>query len=338
MAHDITDRRMVYTGETPWHTAGNPIAGLFTFAQADAVCRFPIAVERQVFAAGVPTAIPDRKALVESRSGAYLATVGIDYGVVQPQEVYDAITGAMGTVEGRLETAGVLGATGATFWMMGRLPETIRVKGEDTIEPFFLAYAGHDGRTPVTIANIATRVVCRNTLGAALREKGGFRTSIRHTSNAAAYVQSAAAGFRTLRASFNKLGQWANLAADRKLTTPEAIDIMKALHPNTAEAGTAAADRITAVHEAILTGYERHEFASTRGTAWALFNATQAYAEHMAPTRAKLQLSAMTQTARASLIAERSFFGAGADGGQDALNAVLAATGLPHPSAMKVAA
>nr|WP_269744475.1 DUF932 domain-containing protein [Stigmatella aurantiaca] len=38
---------------------------------------------------------------------------------------------------------------------------------------YVLGYCGHDGTTAITLKNVATRVVCQNTLGVALGEKCG---------------------------------------------------------------------------------------------------------------------------------------------------------------------
>ncbi len=337
MAHDIyQDRRMFFTGATPWHNLGVKLPANATWEQARDAAGFYDVVERPVFAAGIPTELRDVKALIAADDGRYLATVGKDYGVVQFSEMAKAVIEAAGGANAIFHTGGLLGDVGATGWLLGELPQVVEVKGGDVIRPYFLAYSGHDGRTPVTLANCATRVVCRNTLGSALREKGGFRTSIRHTSNAAAYVNAAAAGFRALQGSFQRLGAWANKAAERRLTASEVREAIVAIHPTPEHTASNQMDRINAIHDRILTSYEEHEIGSTKGTAWALFNAMQGYAEHHAPTRSRLQLGAMTDTARAALIAERGFFGAGASGGEDALRAVCAAANLPHPAAMTI--
>lgn len=343
MAHDIfQDRRMFFSGATPWHGLGTQLPANATWEQARDAAGFYNVVERQVFAAGVPQAVPDVKALIASDDGRYLSTVGADYGVVQFSDMAKAVIEAAGGVQAVFHTGGLLGERGQKGWLLGELPLDLTIGGKDPLKAYFLAYSGHDGRTPVTLANCATRVVCANTVAAALGERGGFRTSIRHTSNAAGYVSAAADGFSTLRESYLRLQAWGERAAARRLTADEATEVLNRAHPEPVGGVPARVqtkhERIEAIHSKILDLYEAHEVPETKGTAWAMFNAVQGFAEHFAPTRAKLQLADMNPSTRAAMIAERSFFGAGASGGQAALEAVIAATGLPHPSAMRITA
>ncbi len=344
MAHDIfQDRRMFFTGATPWHGLGTQLPANATWEQASKAAGFSHTHERQVFASGVTAgALPDVKALVAADDGRYLATVGADYGVIQDSTAAQSIIEALGTAA-PFQTGGLLGERGQKRWLLGELAgEPIRVKGNDAIRQFLLAYWGHDGRTAYTLANCATRVVCANTVAAAMGESGGFRVSIRHTSKAEAYVQSATDAFATLRKSYVRLGVWANAAADRRLTTGEARAALEHAFPiaahvaATTERSAQQLKRVDGIHGKVLDLYEAHEIPSTKGTAWALFNAIQGYGEHFAPTRARLQLEAMTGTARAALIAERSFFGGGQSGGELAMAAVLSATGMKHPSQMAI--
>ncbi len=334
MAHEIfQDRRMFFAGATPWHGLGKQLPANATYLQAVEAAGFSRTLERPVFAAGHPAALPDVKALVAADDGRYLATVGADYGVIQDATAAQSIIEALGE-QAPFQTGGLLGDRGQRRWLLGELTgEPLVVKGGDVIRQFLLAYWGHDGRTAYTLANCATRVVCANTVAAAMGERGGFRVSIRHTSKAESYVASATNAFQTIRQSYRQLGVWANLAANTKLSSEQTVKILEHAHPVPKET---TLDRVNRIHSKILDLYENHEISETRGTAWAMFNAVQGYAEHFAPTRARLQLSAMTETARAGLIAERSFFGAGADGGQEALSAVLAATDLPHPATLQM--
>ncbi len=333
---------MFYTGETPWHNLGVKLPANATWEQARDAAGFYDVIERPVFAQGLATQLPDVKALIASDDGRYLSTVGMDYGVVQLSQLAKAVEVAIGKVDG-LCVGGLLGNLGQKGWLLGEIGgDPLVVKGGDEIRKYFLAYAGHDGRTPITFANCSTRTVCKNTIAIALAEKGGFRTTIRHTSNAVTYVDQAAKAFQVIRESYGKVGAWANRAADRRLSGPELRSIIEAVHPTPVAdpkgSNQRQIDRVDAIHGKILDLYENHEVPSTKGTAWAAFNAIQGFAEHFAPTRARLQLGAMTDTARAAMIAERGFFGAGAEGGQEALAAVCSVANLPHPSMMQAAA
>ena len=344
MAHDIyQDRRMFFQGDRAsiWHRLGHSIPANATWEEVRDLVQFYDVIERDVFAAGamvggkVGAALPDVKALIASDDGRYLSTVGRDYGVVQFSDMAKAVTEAVGS-RAVFNVGGLLGENGQKGWLQAELPEPIMVKGGDVLKPRLLAYSGHDGRTPFTLANVMERAVCANTIAIALGEKGGFRVSVRHTSKALDYVQSASNAFSTIVQSFHKLGAWANLAASARMTEGSTMLALETFIPTPENEGAreSVKDRVKSIQNKILDLYENHEIPETKGTAWAMFNALQGFAEHFAPIRGTKLLAATTDSARANIIAERSLFGAGADGSAGALAAVLAATGLPHPAQM----
>lgn len=342
MAHGIfQDRRMFFSGarESIWHRIGEMFAANATWAEIQHV--FYTVLERPVFAQGLTSgALPDVKALVASDDGRYLATVGKDYGVVQFEAMAHAVQSAAQGVGAVFNTGGLLGERGQKGWLLGELPgKPVTIKGGDVIRKWVLAYSGHDGRTPTTVASVAERVVCKNTLSIAMGEKGGFRVSIRHTSNAEHYVRGAGAALGEVVKSYARLEAWGNAAASHRMTTDAVEAALEAAHPmpaaNDSERADTRRERIASIHTKILDLYENHEVRETAGTAWALFNAMQGFAEHFAPSKTKF-LPDVTESAKAAAIAERSLFGAGADGSAEALAAVLKVTGLPHPAAMAV--
>ncbi len=126
MAQDIfQDRRMFFTGETPWHNLGVKLPANATWEQARDAAGFYNVLERPVFAAGIPTPLPDVKALVADDDGRYLATVGGDYGVVQFSDMAKAVIEAAGGAQAIFHTGGLLGAVGATGWLLGELPTRV---------------------------------------------------------------------------------------------------------------------------------------------------------------------------------------------------------------------
>ena len=167
MAHDIN--KMVYVGEVPWHGLGVRLPARATYDEIVEAAGFYTACERPVFIPPFNAPIPDRKALVRGDTGAYLSVVGKSYEVVQFAEVARTLVEAAGDVKAVFTTAGTLGPVGIRGWLLGELPEPIKVRGDESaIRKYVLGCAGHDGYTAVVIKNVATRVVCANTLGVAL--------------------------------------------------------------------------------------------------------------------------------------------------------------------------
>lgn len=72
-----------------------------------------------------------------------------------------------------------------------------------------LGYTGHDGTTAITLKNVATRVVCQNTIGVALNEQDGAEWHIPHFDNAKQRLEEAGRAFRELLESYARFGDLA---------------------------------------------------------------------------------------------------------------------------------
>lgn len=115
--------------------------------------------------------------------------LGADYEVVQNTEAFaffDAIVGGDGI---QYETAGALGK-GERIFITAKLPDYIKVGREDLIEQYIFLTTSHDGYGSITAAFTPVRVVCRNTLNAALKNHSNC-IKIRHTVNAKERLEQA---------------------------------------------------------------------------------------------------------------------------------------------------
>ncbi|OKS86112.1 DUF932 domain-containing protein [Mucilaginibacter polytrichastri] len=109
--------------------------------------------------------------------------LGKDYEVVQNVEAFSFFDSIVGGKDGILyETAGALG-NGETIFITAKLPDYIRVGRNDCIEKYLFLTTSHDGTGSINIAFTPVRVVCRNTLNAALGNQINC-IKIRHTATA----------------------------------------------------------------------------------------------------------------------------------------------------------
>jgi phage/plasmid-like protein (TIGR03299 family) len=118
-----------------------------------------------------------------------LGVVGKDYEVVQNADAFcffDAIIGGDGIL---YETAGALGK-GERIFITAKLPGYIKVGSDDMIEKYLFLSTSHDGFGSITAAFTPIRVVCNNTLNAALRNCTNS-IKIRHTQNAKEHLEEA---------------------------------------------------------------------------------------------------------------------------------------------------
>nr|WP_068891249.1 DUF932 domain-containing protein [Pedobacter panaciterrae] len=134
--------------------------------------------------------LPDYFATVRTDTDEVLGMVGRDYNVVQNIEAFGFFDGIVGGRSGiKYETAGCLGRGQVTF-ITAKLPEYIRVGREDLIEQYLFLTSSHDGSGSINIAFTPVRIVCANTLNAALRHKSNC-IKIRHTASATEKLKQA---------------------------------------------------------------------------------------------------------------------------------------------------
>jgi phage/plasmid-like protein (TIGR03299 family) len=133
--------------------------------------------------------VPDYYATMRTDNNAVLGVVGKDYEVVQNRDAFsffDSIVGGDGI---QYETAGALGK-GECIFITAQLPDYIRVGKEDLIEKYLFLTTSHNGSGSITAAFTPIRIVCANTLNAAMHRKSNA-IRIRHTVNAKQRLEQA---------------------------------------------------------------------------------------------------------------------------------------------------
>ena len=133
--------------------------------------------------------VPNFHATVRSDTDQVLGVVGKDYQVVQNVDAFsffDSIVGGDGIL---YETAGALGK-GERIFITAKLPDYIKVGKDDLIERYLFLTTSHDGYGSITAAFTPIRIVCNNTLSAALKNCTNT-IRIRHTQSAQDRLQEA---------------------------------------------------------------------------------------------------------------------------------------------------
>lgn len=177
-----------------WHGLGQIIADYPTSAEAITFAGLDFEVAKKPNVHQLPSGI----SLISDNSYFTFRTdteqvlgdkVGRDYQVVQNTEVFSFFDGIVGNeTDIRYETAGCL-YEGQIVFVTAKLPEYIRVGREDLIEQYLMLTSSHDGSGSINIAFTPVRVVCQNTLNAALKSSSCIR--IRHTSSASEKLKHA---------------------------------------------------------------------------------------------------------------------------------------------------
>lgn len=336
MAHNIalntvTGRHMAYTaGSLPWHSLGQNVAEARTWAEAIKLAELDWTVlEAPLYTKWTVSGdkkVEGWKAVVRADTKETLGIHGPDYQIFQNEQ---AFTFADDLLEGgaRFESAGGLGK-GEKIWCLARIPQAdFAVGSGDKHEMYLLVATSHDGSMAFTATATSVRVVCNNTLTAALGRSNAAadgKLKVRHTTNGNARLSQAqkliAGTVQTAESLRIKLNQLAKVRMTRESMT----EVFDRLFPKSADPAVSQVRRDNMLSE-ILASYEvcdRNAFPEQRGTAYALLNAVTDYTDHLRGTARRDQ----SKTVDASR-AESALFGSGSKLKADALNVIYQTVG-----------
>lgn len=168
---------MFYVREVPWHQLGTKVEEAPSSEEAIRLAGLNWEVQQQPIYLADGTEIKGNYANVRSSDGKALGIVGDRYKIVQNTDAF-AFTDALLGEGVKYETAGSL-KDGKVIWLLARMPESIEILG-DKVDPYMVFTNTHDGSGAVRVCMTPVRVVCNNTLNAAMR--GARRVwSARHT-------------------------------------------------------------------------------------------------------------------------------------------------------------
>ena len=255
----------------------------------------------------------------------FLGVVGEDYQVIQHADGFRMIDALVGSVDGaHYETAGALG-NGERVWGLADLNLAVCV-GQDKQQGYLLFCTGHDGSLSHQYRICLTRVVCQNTLSAALSERTRAKLTIRHTKNAKDKLDGVHEALASLRGDLLSVEEKLNFLADRRVTRESLAAILERLFPKPkSDDGSEkeSSTRRNNVLADILAMYESNDnnaFPEQRGTAYNLLNAITEYTDHTRSSRG----------ANGNGRAESAMFGSGERLKAQAVDVIVeAANGMP---------
>ncbi len=330
MAHELAQTKtgewmMAYAGETPWHRLGKSLgaANVDRHTMFDAsglgwrvgmrpatLCLADLTPgEFQLVNGADIITVPDKFVTYRMDTNEPLGVVGASYTIFQNEtcfEFMDAIT-SMGV---SYETAGGLRG-GRRIWISGKLEGALHVL-DDRIDQHLLLASSHDSSLELTVRFSGTRVVCANTLAAALR--GAKDTSsiyrVRHTSELMNKVDQAQTVLKMARAFYDDLGGALERMGRAKVTRDQATKYVEEV--------VGAGKRTEKIRDRVLSlagsgrGNSRPEIA---GTVYTLYNGFTEWLTHEKVSRGYAEA---TETEQYVDRVESNWFGGNAEMNADA--------------------
>jgi phage/plasmid-like protein (TIGR03299 family) len=276
---------MFYISEIPWHGLGVQLENPATSAEAIQHAGLDFKVKLKPVKTVVnrkQVIIPNSFATVRTDTSAVLGVVGSRYEVIQNISAFAFFDALVGPEEAIYHTAGVLGK-GERIWILAKLPDYIRVGKNDVINKFLLLTNSHDGSSLVRAKLTPIRVVCNNTLSAALAGSEQ-EVRIRHTANAVNRLEEGHKLLGLTNTLYSQLEAIFNRMNLKKVTDKQLMDYVKKLIPENPDA--VFQTRNQNIREAILELHETGEGAEmSRGSIWGAYNAVTEYTDHVQHSR-----------------------------------------------------
>jgi phage/plasmid-like protein (TIGR03299 family) len=234
--------------------------------------------------------VPEYFATIRNDTEQVLGVVGKDYEIIQNADAFsffDSIVGGDGI---QYETAGALGK-GERIFITAKLPGYIKVGNADLIEKYLFLTTSHDGFGSITAAFTPTRIVCNNTLNAALRDCSNS-IKIRHTANAKERLEEA----HKVMSMSNRLSeelegifnQWSRVRITDKemqrliqlamVPNKEVLENIRSCHWD--ELSTCFNNMCNSVYEYGLTS-PTQQTETTKGTVFGAYNAVTGYFQNV---------------------------------------------------------
>lgn len=282
--------------EKPWHGLGQIVSDYPTSVEALQFAGLDYVVGKHKLYTqcneyeNPQIAVPDYFATIRTDTDTVLGVVGKDYEVVQNTDAFsffDAIVGGDGI---QYETAGALGK-GERIFITAKLPSYIKVGRDDLIEQYLFLTTSHDGYGSITAAFTPIRIVCNNTLNAAIHNHTNS-IKIRHTANAKERLEQAHKVMGISNQLSIQLEEVFNDWTKVRITDPELQQLIRlAMVPNKEvlqniqackwnELSTCFNNMFNAVYEYALTS-PTQQTETTVGTLFGAYNAVTGYFQNV---------------------------------------------------------
>lgn len=299
-ADGTTGMMYVASEGDPWHGLGVGLPNVATKEEAIEAAGLgwkitlqPVYTDYVIPTSGdsVKLQVPDKFAVVREpfrgTDAKALAVVGGYYEPLQNDELFEFFEQVVGQGKAIYHTAGVLFG-GQRVWIAAKLPKDMVLLKEDVIKQYLVLTSSHDGTAKVTTLFTPIRVVCNNTLTAALQGSANLYT-FRHMKNVREKFEEAAEALGLALKFYGELEQALTRLTEVSVTVAQTKSFVEQFIPmpnnpktiNT-PGGTYAKRLATEGRDAIYTYIESGkgtEIRGVKGTVYGLYNAATEYVD-----------------------------------------------------------
>ena len=292
MAHELTQRsngfvEMAFVGQTPWHKLGQELEEGASIEQWQVAAGMDWSIERSPVrfnAQGNDQIYSGQSVLYRSDDNTPLSVVSNRYKPVQPKEVLGFFRDLVAENGFKIHTAGTL-MGGKRMWALAETGKFGEVCKGDGIGGFLLLSTSCDKTLATTARFTTVRVVCNNTLTAAVNRDVN-QVSFSHIQQFDHVAVKAQLGNAV--ESFGSFMEMAKHLQKAKLSAEEAKDFVSFLVATSVQLADEEYDVTTnRAYKKILALFneEAKGIELVGHTKWGMVNAVTEYYDHFNPTR-----------------------------------------------------
>ncbi len=269
--------------DVPWHSLGTPVDHAMNSKEAlelsgqDWIVRpMPMFININ----GKPVEVPNVIANTRSLDNTVLGTVTGRYKIVQNHEAF-AFTDALLGEGVKYETAGVLD-NGKRVWILAKMNETEIL--DDKIEQYLVFTNSHDGKGSIRVACTPVRVVCSNTLSAALHSaKRSWST--KHMGNIETKMAEAHRTLELASKYMDALKIEAEKLAQIPFSKDKFTEFVERLIPIANESSSREKNNALFLRNDLNQRYNAPDLENFKNTKYAVFNCLTDFASHRPAVR-----------------------------------------------------
>ena len=290
MAHEIENNMIAWKTEKPWHGLGVEVAENATGAEMLKAAGMDWKVEQRTICmrgdvAGRVHIIPNFKAIVRNDTKHTFCIPTTKYHIVQNQEIVDTFREYCEAGHARMETIGAV-RNGAVVWALAKLNggSNATLKGGDEMKGYLLMATSHDGSMKTIGKATSVRVVCQNTLTAALSGKKA-EFGMKHTSKWTDEKKAEARiAMGMAMENIQKVHKAAELLSNVNIDHSDWLTFMSKLmggEENVIDSQTASLTRMAQDIQDATVLSPGAQLESAKGTLWGAINGVTYFADHM---------------------------------------------------------
>lgn len=270
--------------QSAWHRLGQVLPDAFDASTALREAGMDWSVELEPMYLSNGKQVPNKRAVIRNDTEDILGVVGARYTPIQNRNAFGFFDGVFGKDAARYESAGVLGK-GEKVWMLARLPEHFEVIANDPVAQYLLLTNSHDGSFPIVGFFTPIRVVCANTLGAALRaSRSDESIRVYHTVNAEQRLKLAGELLGKAGVFFDETKSKFQWLAKAQLGSRDLTRYLTGVvtgDPSVSfdQASTRSQNVVTEIRN-LHDGGLGSEIRGVRGSLWGAYNAVTEYVDH----------------------------------------------------------